>query len=62
MGSNDPRSPSYLATMRGDDRQPRAMFSSVSAAERVPQDHPLRAIPTFVDEILRETTRESDAL
>src|SRR5205814_8802419 len=48
--------------MRGDDRQPRAMFSYVSAEERVPQDHPLRAIRTFVDEILAEMTREFDAL
>jgi len=48
--------------MRGDDRQPRAMFSYVSAEERVPEDHPLRAIRSFVDEILREMTREVDAL
>src|SRR5262245_37197705 len=48
--------------MRGDDRQPRAMFSYVSAEERVPPDHPLRAIRSFVDEILREMTREFDAL
>ena len=51
-----------MAPMRGDDRQPRAMFSYVSAEERVPPDHPLRAIRTFVDEILREMTREFDAL
>ena len=51
-----------MAAMRGDDRQPRAMFSYVSAEDRVPQDHPLRAIRTFVDEILREMTREFDAL
>ncbi len=38
------------------------MFSYVSAEERVPPDHPLRAIRTFVDEILREMTREFDAL
>ena len=38
------------------------MFSYVSAEERVSQDHPLRAIRTFVDEILREMTRECDAL
>ena len=38
------------------------MFSYVSAEERVPEDHPLRAIRTFVDEILREMTREFDAL
>src|SRR6266852_6979028 len=51
-----------MAAMRGDDRQPRAMFSYVSAEERVPPAHPLRAIRTFVDEILREMTREFDAL
>jgi transposase len=51
-----------MAGMRGDDHQPRAMFSYVSAEERVPQDHPLRAIRTFVDEILREMTREFGAL
>src|SRR5215217_4518157 len=51
-----------MALMRGDDRQPRAMFSYVSAEERVPPAHPLRAIRTFVDEILREMTREFDAL
>src|SRR5882724_10208492 len=51
-----------MTRMRGDDRQPRAMFSYVSAEERVPQDHPLRAIRTFVDEILGEMTREFDAL
>jgi transposase len=38
------------------------MFSYVSAEARVPQDHPLRAVRTFVDEILREMTREFDAL
>src|SRR5687768_16744372 len=48
--------------MRGDDRQPRAMFSYVSAEERVPPDHPLWAIRAFVDEILRKMTREFDAL
>ena len=51
-----------MVAMRGDDHQPRAMFSYVSAEERVPQDHPLRAIRTFVDEILRDMTREFDAL
>src|SRR3954471_7921341 len=51
-----------MAPMRGDDHQPRAMFSYVSAEERVPPDHPLRAIRAFVDEILREMTREFEAL
>ncbi len=38
------------------------MFSYVSADERVPATHPLRPIRAFVDEILREMTREFDAL
>ena len=38
------------------------MFSYVSAEARVPQDHPLRAIRVFVDDILRAMTREFDAL
>src|SRR4249919_1664348 len=61
-GSTDPRSRTTIACMRGNDRQPRAMFNYVSAEERVPEDHPLRAIRTFVDDILREMTLEFDAL
>jgi transposase len=38
------------------------MFSYVSPEQRVPQDHPLRAIRTHVDEILREMSREFDGL
>ena len=38
------------------------MFSYVSAEDRVPADHPLRAIRAFVDEILQEMTRQFDAL
>jgi len=41
-----------MARMRGDDRQPDAMFSYVSAEQRVPHDHPLRAIRALVDEVL----------
>ena len=33
-----------MRRMRGDDRQPDSMFSYVSAEQRVPKDHPLRAI------------------
>jgi hypothetical protein len=51
-----------MARTRGTDHTPAAMFSYVSAEERVPRDHPLRAIRTFVDEILREMTREFEAL
>jgi len=48
--------------MRGDDRQPDAMFSYVSAERRVPVDHPLRAIRGLVDDVLREMSREFDGL
>jgi transposase len=48
--------------MRGDDRQPDAMFSYVSAEQCVPQEHPLRAIRALVDDVLRDMLREFDGL
>jgi len=51
-----------MSGMRGDDRQPDAMFSYVSAEQRVPQDHPLRAIRGLVDDVLRDMSREFDGL
>src|SRR4249920_921865 len=51
-----------MAGMRGDDRQPDAMFSYVSAEQRVPRDHPLRPIRALVDDILRDMTGEFDGL
>ena len=51
-----------MAFMRGDDRQPDAMFSYVSAEQRVPMDHPLRAIRGLVDEVLHDMTRKFDGL
>ena len=48
--------------MRGDDRRPDSMFSYVSPEQRVPSDHPLRAIRALVDEVLREMSREFDTL
>ncbi|MBM3525546.1 MAG: IS5 family transposase [Alphaproteobacteria bacterium] len=48
--------------MRGDDRQPDAMFSYVSPERRVPADHPLRAIRRLVDEVLGEMSAEFDGL
>jgi len=38
------------------------MFSYVSSEQRVPSDHPLRAILALVDEVLREMSRDFDAL
>src|SRR2546427_12300456 len=40
--------------MRGDDRQPDAMFSYVSLETRIPSDHPLRAMRVLVDAVLRD--------
>jgi transposase len=38
------------------------MFSYVSAEQRVPPDHPLRAIRGLVDDVLRDMSREFDGL
>jgi transposase len=46
--------------MRGDDQQQSGMFSYVSLEERVPQDHPLRAIRKAVDDILRVMAKDFD--
>lgn len=48
--------------MRGDDRRPDSMFSYVSPEQRVPSDHPLRAIRVLVDEVLADMSREFDGL
>ena len=40
--------------MRGDDQQQNGMFSYISAEQRVPQDHPLRALRKMVDDALAE--------
>jgi len=48
--------------MRGDDRQPDSMFSYVSPEQRVPSDHPLRAIRQLVDAVLAEMSREFDKM
>jgi transposase len=51
-----------MGGMRGDDRHPDSMFSYVSPEQRVPTDHPLRAIRALVDDVLREMSREFDGL
>jgi transposase len=48
--------------MRGDDQQQSGMFSYVSVDERVPQDHPLRAVRKMVDEILRAMATDFDGM
>lgn len=51
-----------MRSMRGDDREPDSMFSYVSPEQRIPQDHPLRAIRAVVDDVLRDMSREFDGL
>ena len=48
--------------MRGDDQHQSEMFSYLSLEQRVPPDHPLRAIRKTVDEILRGMNKEFDGL
>ena len=48
--------------MRGDDQQQSGMFSYVSLEDRVPQDHPLRAIRKLVDEVLRAMAKDFEGL
>jgi transposase len=48
--------------MRGDDRQTGWMFSYVSPEERVPADHPLRAIRRITDAIFERLSRQFDRL
>jgi transposase len=38
--------------MRGDGQQQKAMFSYVTMEQRIPSDHPIRAIRSMVDEAL----------
>ena len=47
--------------MRGPDEKQASVFSYVSAEERIPQNHPLRAIRSTVDEVLQCMSKEFDA-
>ena len=53
---------SYNCFMRGDDVQQSAMFSYLSPEQRVPADHPLRAIRDFADRILDELSDTFDKM
>src|SRR5271166_2580989 len=48
--------------MRGDERDQDGMFSYISLEQRVPQDHPLRAVRKLTDAVLRTLSPELDAL
>jgi transposase len=44
--------------MRGNDRQPDALFSYIRPEQRVPADHPLRPMRAMVDTVLHELSAE----
>ena len=48
--------------MRGRDHQQSGIFSYISAEQRVPRDHPLRAIRAMVDVALRNMGPQFDAM
>jgi transposase len=48
--------------MRGDERIQDGMFSYVSLEQRVPQDHPLRAVRKLTDAVLGRLSPDFDAL
>ena len=48
--------------MRGEDRKSEGMFSYVRLEERVPANHPLRAIRTLVDAVLTDLSPAFEAL
>ena len=48
--------------MRGHDEQTQHMFSYLSPEQRVPADHPLRAIRTLTDQALRTLSRRFASL
>ena len=48
--------------MRGDERVQDGMFSYVSLEQRVPVDHPLRAVRKLTDAVLGSLSAEFDAL
>jgi len=48
--------------MRGADEQPGSMFSYVSLEDRVPADHPLRAIRRITDRALAQLSPRFDAI
>src|SRR5713226_4589982 len=48
--------------MRGDDQQQAGMYSYLSPEQRVPQDHPLRAIRKIADAVFAQLSPQFDKL
>ena len=49
-------------TMRGIDTNQSPLFSYVSQEERVPQDHPLRAVRKMTDDVLKQMSKKFEEL
>ena len=49
-------------TLRGDDQQTEHLFSYLSPEDRIPADHPLRAVRTMTDVALRELSPQFEAI
>lgn len=50
------------ATMRGTEEVQDAMFSYISAEQRVPKDHPLRPIRVILEQVLERLSPELDGM
>ena len=48
--------------MRGDEPQQDGMFSYIAPEARVPRDHPLRAIRTMTDRVLKDLSPRFETL
>jgi transposase len=48
--------------MRGDDEQQGGTFSYITPEARIPKDHPLRAIRTMTDQVLRELSPQFETI
>src|ERR1700693_2413475 len=51
-----------MRRMGGEDDDPDSIVSYVSPEQRIPKEHPLRAIRALVDDVLRDMSREFDGL
>jgi transposase len=48
--------------MRGDDEQQGGAFSYITPEARIPKDHPLWAIRTMTDQVLKEMSPRFEAI
>lgn len=61
-GSTERAMRTTIGRMRGDHHEPDSLFSYVSPEQRIPKDHPLRAIRALVDDVLADLSQDFDRL